>query len=158
MLGLRAAGPRPCRKDKSPWPGELALAIFLCVWSGHCGLFPHLLLCLWICKLLAGLPHCSVCAPCATCSSVRSQRHFCPLFESLCLQETHVNIVALETSGPGYFGCRELQALEPLEQRSCGGQWSHWSSLVPMAVLLVLPHPYLCSHASHSCCCCKAGA
>lgn len=84
-------------------------------------------------------------------------KHLCLPSESLCLQKTPVSIVALKTSGPDYFGCRELQALEPLKQSSCRGQWSHWSSLVPMAVLLVLPHPYLCFHASHSCCC-KAGA
>lgn len=40
--------------------------------------------------------------------------------ECLCLQETHVSIVPLKTSGPGYLSCRELQAPEPWSRAAVG--------------------------------------
>lgn len=145
--GLKAerVPPRSCREGKPLWPGEwywLLSSVFALDIVGFSLSFS------WPGSLTAV----SVLLVQPVCLS--GPKRLCPPSESLCLQETPVSTVALKTSGPDHFGCRELHSLEPLEQSSCRGQWS---SLVPMAVLLVLPHPYLCFHASHSCCC-RAGA
>lgn len=59
--------------------------------------------------------------------------------ECLCLQETHVSIVPLKTSGPGYLSCRELQAPEPWSRAACGANGAIGAALSPWLFSCPIP-------------------
>lgn len=60
-------------------------------------------------------------------------------FESLCLQETRVSLVALKTSGPGYLGCRELQAAELWSRVAVGASGAIGAALSPSLFSFPIP-------------------
>lgn len=115
--GLRVEDvpPRSSREDKPSWPGGIGTGCFsLCLvwaWWAFLSAFP-----VPVGPQAPGWAHSLQCL-CSLWNLFvwKVPMTFLYLSETLCLQETHVSIVALKTSGPGYFGCRELQALEPLE-------------------------------------------
>lgn len=87
--------------------GQTALAWGICAgwFPPHlglvdCGLCSRLLLWLWTSRLLGGLPHLLyLCSLCIISVSWGLSKISVTPFKSLCLQDTHTNIITLEASG-----------------------------------------------------------